>query len=304
MLCRRTAVVPLSLLVTLGSTLGISVPLRAQDCPGDHPLQVYDGVGQVTCPCFIPGEEAGVVLTAPAEHYPIEILKISIAWASQFGGAPQSLEQALKLYAGGLPDPGAAIFTLPGPVMTDGFINQFDIELIPGNKTIDSGPFTVTLQFQNQNQGNIFAASVVHDGNGCQVGKNVVKADPDGWLDACGAGVTGDWVFSVTYRCDGPTGAEEYTLTSTGLFGAFPNPVVSETRVGFAVRETQHALLRVFDVRGRAVATLTDRIWSPGQHFVSWTGNDVSGDRVAPGTYFLRLETGEQSFTRKVILQR
>ena len=58
----------------------------------------------------------------------------------------------------------------------------------------------MTLEFLNQNAGDIFAPSVVHDGNGCQPGKNVVLAMPGGWNDACLLGVTGDWVFYVDYE--------------------------------------------------------------------------------------------------------
>lgn len=288
--------------------LALAAPVLAQDCPGDHPLQNDNGAVLGVCPCFIVGEEAGVVLTAPAEHYPIEILSISITWSSQFGGAPQTLEQALHLYAGGLPDPGSPIFTLLGPQMTDGFINQFNIEPIPGDKTIASGPFTVTLEFANQNSGNIFAASVVYDTDGCQPGKNVIKAIPGGWSDACSEGVSGDWVMSVVYRCSTPTDAgesAEHTLTSgTGLLGATPNPFVSSSRIAFALRNPQHASLRVYDVRGRVVATLTDRLYGAGQHFVTWQGQGDAGDRVAPGAYFLRLEAGDRSFTQKIVVRK
>ncbi|UCH82578.1 MAG: hypothetical protein JSW50_08810, partial [Candidatus Latescibacterota bacterium] len=62
------------------------------------------------------------------------------------------------------------------------------------------GPFTVTLEFLNQNANDPFAPSMVHDGNGCQGGTNVVFAIPGGWADACLLGVTGDWVISVYYE--------------------------------------------------------------------------------------------------------
>ena len=93
--------------------------------------------------------------------------------------------------------------------MTDGVINEFNLQLMPGNKTIASGPFTVTLEFNNPNAGDIFAPSVVHDGNGCQSGKNVIYAVPGGWMNACAAGVTGDWVFYVKYRSLKVTGGRE-----------------------------------------------------------------------------------------------
>ena len=40
-----------------------------------------------------------------------------------------------------------------GPVLTDGVINEFDLEPLPGEIIIDSGPFTVTLEFLSQNAG-------------------------------------------------------------------------------------------------------------------------------------------------------
>jgi hypothetical protein len=164
----------------------------------EHTLQNWTGAGMVSCPCFVPGEQAGTVVDAPVGDYPIKILRIGIGWGSQFGGQPQVLEQAIHVYGAGLPNPGAPIYTLPGPQLTDGFINVFDVSAL--NWTVNSGPFTVTLEFLNQNAGDPFAPSVVHDGNGCQIGKNVVFAIPGGWNDACPLGVTGDWVFYVDYE--------------------------------------------------------------------------------------------------------
>ncbi len=183
--------------------------VRAQ-CPTEPRLENFTGAGSVGCPCFIPGEQAGAVLDLPASEFPIEILKVGIAWGSQFGGAPDQLEEAIHIYAGGLPDPGAPVFTLQGPVLVDGVINEFDLEPLPGEIIIDSGPFMVTLEFLNENAGDPFSPTVVHDGNGCQLGKNTVFVIPGGWNDACLLGVTGDWVFYVFYRkldCGGVTGS-------------------------------------------------------------------------------------------------
>lgn len=163
-------------------------------------FQNYTGGGQAACPCFVMGEQAGAVFTLPAAVYPIEILKVGIGWGSQFGGTGQSLQQAIHIYAAGLPNPGAPIFTLEGPQLTDGAINEFNLAPIPGDIVIASGAFTVTLEFATDNAGDFFAPSVVHDGNGCQAGKNVVFAIPGGWQSACALGVSGDWVFYVKYR--------------------------------------------------------------------------------------------------------
>ncbi len=173
--------------------------VRAQ-CPTEPQLENFTGGGTVACPCFVPNEQAGAIFDIPAADYPIEILKVRIGWGSQFGGSPDVLENAINIYAAGLPDPGAPIFQLVGPQLTDGVINEFDLEPLPGQILINSGPFSVTVDFFNQNSGDPFAPTMVNDGNGCQLGKNLVLAQPGGWLDACLLGVTGDWVVSVIYR--------------------------------------------------------------------------------------------------------
>lgn len=178
----------------------LAAPLAAQVCPSEPAILNHQGAGATSCPCFVAGEEFGAVFTAPAAHYPIEILRVGIGWGSAFGGAPQSLEQAVKIRAGGLPAPGAVLATMPGPVLTDGFVNEFNFEPLPGEILVASGPFTVTLEILNDSAGMLFSPSAVHDGNGCMPGRNVVFAIPGGWFDACALGVTGDWVVHVVYR--------------------------------------------------------------------------------------------------------
>jgi hypothetical protein len=197
----------IALLVVAPALLATAV--RAQ-CPEEPPFQNYTGAGEVVCPCFVAGEQAGAVFTLPAAVFPIEILRVGIGWGSQFGGNPQQLEEAIHIYPAGLPDPGTPIFSLPGPALTDGAINEFDLEPLPGEIIVTSSPFSVTLEFMNDQS--TFAPSVVHDGNGCQAGKNLVKVESGAWFSACTLGVSGDWVFYVVYR-----------LTTCGGSGRIPD---------------------------------------------------------------------------------
>jgi hypothetical protein len=183
-------------------------PAFSQQC---SPTQLNNHTNAVPAPClcFIPNEQAGAVFTAPAGDYPLEILKIGIQWGSTFGGNPQSQELALHIYAAGLPNPGAAQFSLPAPVLTDGIMNVFDISQVAGSKTIGGGAFTVTLEFLNQNSGQQFASSMEYDADGCTANQNVVYAQPGGWADACNLGVLGDWIMYVEYRCLAPVPSED-----------------------------------------------------------------------------------------------
>lgn len=165
-------------------------------CPEEPILQNWTGAGTTAVPGFVAGEEWGAVFQAPAEHYPIEIQRVGFGWGSFGGGQPDSLEQSINVYAGALPNPGAPIFTLDGPVLSDGFINEFDIS--PGGVVIPGGQFTVTIELANNST--IFGPAPVHDGNGCQSPLNVISAIPGGWSNACSLGVSGDWLVHVIYR--------------------------------------------------------------------------------------------------------
>ncbi len=127
--------------------LAVSPAMAQGTCPTEPTFQNFTGAGTVACACFVQNEQAGAIFDVPASHYPIEILKVGIGYGSLFGGSPQVLEQAIHIYAAGLPNPGAPIFSLSGPQLTDGVINEFDLEPILGEIIIDSGPFSVTLQF-------------------------------------------------------------------------------------------------------------------------------------------------------------
>ena len=87
---------------TLAAAWVVAPTARAQ-CPTEPRLENYTGAGTIACPCFIPGEQAGAVFDLPVSEFPIEILRVGVGWGSQFGGAPDQLEEAIHIYAAGLP---------------------------------------------------------------------------------------------------------------------------------------------------------------------------------------------------------
>jgi hypothetical protein len=224
-----------------------------------------------------------------------------------FGGNPAQIEQAINVYQGTLPSPGSPVFTLPGPQLTDGFVNEFNIEPLPGEVMITSGPFIVSLEFLNNSSGNIYASSVVHDGNGCQSGKNVVYVSPGGWSDACPLGVTGDWVMYVVYRHCTTTGAEGTRVAASSpafITRATPNPFIASTDVEFILDRPGHARLDVYDVLGRVVARLADAEYGEGTQNVAWDGRGLDGSSAPSGVYFVRLSANGVESVRKVLLAR
>ena len=98
----------------------------------------------------------------------------------------------------------------------------------------------------------------------------------------------------------------------------FPNPFVGDLTIGIFVKEPSIYMrgsstvaqsgigsVRVYDVKGRLVRiVLTDEVLHPGEHTLGWDGKDETGTKVSPGVYYCRLQIGERSLTRRVILLR
>jgi hypothetical protein len=299
---------PTVAILCFGFLLAIAGLTLADPCPTEPTNQNYTGAGNTACPCFNSNEEAGAVFPVPIEHFPIEILRVGIGWGSLFGGNPAQVEQGLNIYNGQLPDPGLPVFVMPGPNMTDGVINEFNLEAL-GNVIIDTAPVAATLEFAWPNAGNIYAPTLVHDGNGCQAGMNLIYAIPGGWMDACGAGVTGDWVFHLVYRqvdCVSGVSDGEYTVTSsplkTRLNDCYPNPFNPQTLISFDLPAAGYARLEIYSLAGRKVATLVAGEVGAGRHQEIWYGRDEAGQPVPSGVYFYRLQTADFTDSKRMVL--
>ena len=82
-----------------------------------------------------------------------------------------------------------------------------------------------------------------------------------------------------------------------------PNPFNPVTRLRFGLPQPARVSLRIFNLRGERVATLSDHEAYPaGYHTLVWDGRDERGGRVASGVYLYSLETPEQVLHRKMLL--
>jgi hypothetical protein len=93
----------------------------------------------------------------------------------------------------------------------------------------------------------------------------------------------------------------EFALLSTR-----PNPFQESVTVEYLVPAGANLALdiRVFDIRGRAVRNVVDRVQGAGRHRAFWAGDDDNGNRVGSGIYFVRMRAGSFEATRKIILAR
>lgn len=90
----------------------------------------------------------------------------------------------------------------------------------------------------------------------------------------------------------------------TQLAPLTPNPLRAQTRLSYSLSGSQPVSLRVFDPQGREVHTLVDGVQAAGTYAFDWDGKNAAGHRLASGAYFVRLETQEGTFTRRITLVR
>jgi hypothetical protein len=88
----------------------------------------------------------------------------------------------------------------------------------------------------------------------------------------------------------------------TALTSVYPNPFNPSTTVSFDVDERVAVTLAVFDVAGRRVAVLEDRVMEAGRHQATWDGTTVTGGMASSGVYFCRLVAGSTVDIKKMVL--
>ena len=82
----------------------------------------------------------------------------------------------------------------------------------------------------------------------------------------------------------------------------YPNPFTANTIISYMLNTQMNPRLRIFDILGREIKSYTTGLQSIGGHEVLWDGSDNFGHRVAPGAYFYRLQVGNETQVRKMVL--
>ena len=83
------------------------------------------------------------------------------------------------------------------------------------------------------------------------------------------------------------------------LFQNYPNPFNPKTIISYQLPVNSFITLKVYDAIGRDVATLVNETKTAGTYSVQFNGEHISS-----GMYFCRLQAGNFSVTRKMLLLR
>ncbi len=115
--------------------------------------------------------------------------------------------------------------------------------------------------------------------------------------------------FDGTFRIYGPIEVNFEPVYTFALEQNYPNPFNPVTKIKYSIPQTNSPLpggarggsttLKVYDILGNEVATLVNEPKEPGIYEVEWNAEGFSS-----GVYFYRLQSGEFSSVKKLILLR
>ena len=103
-----------------------------------------------------------------------------------------------------------------------------------------------------------------------------------------------NWLLDVGVA---PGSFAGYNPVEFALSSNYPNPFNPETSIDFALPRSAEVTLKVYNSAGRVAAILADGKYNAGVHTVSF-----SGENLASGLYFARLEADGAVLTGKMVL--
>lgn len=88
------------------------------------------------------------------------------------------------------------------------------------------------------------------------------------------------------------------------LYQSYPNPSHSSTSIRYSIPSAVYVRLSIYNQSGGLVRTLVSGMTPEGMHTITWDRMNNMGAKVSSGFYFYRLEVGEFTATKKMVVLR
>lgn len=109
----------------------------------------------------------------------------------------------------------------------------------------------------------------------------------------------------ISVVCDVGVGIDDSESTLPVCFNLrqnYPNPFNARTEIGFYLSEKSEVSFEIYNIVGQKIKTLKNSMLEAGTHTVIWDGTNDAGHVVSSGVYFYRLNAGEESQTKKMVM--
>jgi hypothetical protein len=138
---------------------------------------------------------------------------------------------------------------------------------------------------------------------------SVYQWNGTGWTDLGGtidplhkrvtaeANALGEFILGYGDRKEGDGGG--FVPASYALYQSYPNPAGTSAKVKYALPEDEHVTIKLYNIAGQVVKVLVDEDASAGTYV-----KEVSADGLADGVYLYKMEAGDYSAVKKMVITR
>ena len=94
---------------------------------------------------------------------------------------------------------------------------------------------------------------------------------------------------------------EIQTPNNFTLYNNYPNPFNPSTVIKFAIPERNNVKINVYDLLGKQIALITDKVYDAGTYEITFNTESINGG-LSAGIYFYTMQCGNNVQTKKMIL--
>ena len=110
---------------------------------------------------------------------------------------------------------------------------------------------------------------------------------------------SGVWRRSLSEMITSVKGKSNKLLHQYSLYQNYLNPFNPVTTINYEIGKLNKVLLKIYNLSGQELETLVNGYQTAGKYEITWIPKGLPS-----GIYFYRLQAGEFSETRKLILQK
>jgi oligosaccharide reducing-end xylanase len=173
--------------------------------------------------------------------------------------------------------------------------NQNDIITVQVKEALDNSTYNVPVSVRRPLPDGWTSVNVIQ--NGAKITSQIIELDTSKYVMFDVIPDNGDITIIKGSGTDVESKRSSSSPKSFELYQNFPNPFNPSTKISYYVPISQFVELKIFNVLGDEITTLVRGMDNAGRHSVDFTGSNL-----ANGVYVYRMNTGDQSLSRRMLL--
>ena len=103
--------------------------------------------------------------------------------------------------------------------------------------------------------------------------------------------------YATAIAGNGPAAPRGFELDQN-----YPNPFNPSTTIAYRLERSANVSLKIYDLSGRLIRTLAQGMQQAGYKLIQWDGRDMNGQSVSSGSYIYKLQSGNTSVSKRMML--